>query len=421
GKRYSSTGVYTDSLKSIHGCDSVFRLNLTVWPVFVSIDTQEICNGEMLMWRGRRLTASGSYYDSLRTVHGCDSVFRLLLNVRPVYRVADTVRVCAGERVKWHGGEYTQSGTYSDTLKTQFGCDSVCTLWLQVRPVYLFTDTASVCADALPYKWHGRELAAEGVYYDSLKTANGCDSVYLLSLVSNPLYFESFTDTVCEGTAYNRYGFDLPADSTVGSPFRQWVDSLKTVNGCDSVVCLNLYIRRLPKEMHPISGDTLISVAGTYMYYTDTIPGITAYEWSVSPSSIHQTSVAGKVWLNLDKNAMGWDTLTLVGHHACGVTAPRSLVIHVVVGLPVSQASRVEGFRVFPNPANDDVCIELSDYESWQSPEWVLCDAQGRRIASGKVDGVQTHIRLDDCPRGIYFVSLLSAGSRKTSIKVVKY
>ena len=421
GKRYSSTGVYTDSLKSIHGCDSVFRLNLTVWPVFVSIDTQEICNGEMLMWRGRRLTASGSYYDSLRTVHGCDSVFRLLLNVRPVYRVADTVRVCAGERVKWHGGEYTQSGTYSDTLKTQFGCDSVCTLWLQVRPVYLFTDTASVCADALPYKWHGRELAAEGVYYDSLKTANGCDSVYLLSLVSNPLYFESFTDTVCEGTAYNRYGFDLPADSTVGSPFRQWVDSLKTVNGCDSVVCLNLYIRRLPKEMHPISGDTLISVEGTYMYYTDTIPGITAYEWSVSPSSIHQTSVAGKVWLDLDKNAMGWDTLTLVGHHACGVTAPRSLVIHVVVGLPVSQASRVEGLRVFPNPANDDVCIELSDYESWQSPEWVLCDAQGRRIASGKVDGVQTHIRLDDCPRGIYFVSLLSAGSRKTSIKVVKY
>lgn len=421
GRMLQAGGVYTDSLKTIHGCDSVFRLTLMVYPVYRFADTVGICQGERHNWRGHSYMASGLYTDSLKTVHGCDSVYLLQLQVNPVYFVADTIRICDNRQVVWHGQKLSVSGTYYDSLKTVSGCDSVFRLTLTVYPTFVMDDTLAVCADALPYTWHGYDLSVEGDYTDSLLTVHGCDSICRLRLIVNPVYSHSFADTICEGTPYNRYGFVLSADSTTGVPQLLLTDSLRSAEGCDSVVTLALQIRQLPKEMSQIHGDTLVPNSGTFMYYTDTVPGIDRYEWQVIPNNIVMTPSQTKVWLEFDKSVAGWDTLVLIGHHLCGQTSPQYLPIHVTIGLSVKESDVPEGVRLYPNPAYGEVHIELASFENWGKSRWMLCDMQGRVLDGGSVEGMLTTVSMAAYPRGVYVIRLLSEEGRSCSLKVIKY
>jgi hypothetical protein len=421
GRELTQQGLYFDTLKSQYGCDSIVQLYLITYPVFLQSDTVDICKGAVYVWRGRNLQTEGVYTDSLKNVYGCDSVYQLTLKVNPVYFFAEKQEICKGGAYAWHGRKLQAEGVYYDSLKTKSGCDSVYQLTLMVYPTFVEADTVVICADLLPYVWHGRNLLVEGDYADSLHTSHGCDSVCALRLIVNPVFVTAISDTICEGVPYNRYGFVLPSDSTVGTSQLTLTDSLRSVEGCDSVVTLSLHIRILPKEMSMIYGDTLVSKAGTYMYYTDTLAGIDRYEWQVIPQSIAITPSESKVWLDFDRSSAGWDTLVLIGHHVCGQTAPRMFPIHVIIGDDVTKVSLQEGVSIYPNPAQSEVCIELQSFESWDKPRWMLCDMQGRVLDGGSIEGMQTRIRLDDYPRGVYVVRLLSAGSRQCSLKVVKY
>ena len=62
----------------------------------------------------------------------------------------------------------------------------VCVKEQELIQSYEFVDKDTVCGNELPYIWRGKECNAAGVYYDSLKTALGGDSVYVLELAVLP-------------------------------------------------------------------------------------------------------------------------------------------------------------------------------------------------------------------------------------------
>ena len=57
---------------------------------------------------------------------------RVIGDDNQAYQTYDTITY--GESYTWHGNTYTKPGSYSDTLTTIYGCDSVVTLHLEVRP-----------------------------------------------------------------------------------------------------------------------------------------------------------------------------------------------------------------------------------------------------------------------------------------------
>ena len=73
------------------------------------------------------------------------------------------VTMCEGERMLWHGKEYTEEGEYADPLGNGL-CDSV--LILTVNPI-----GKSVVYDTIwhgyAYSWRAATLAQEGVYTDT--------------------------------------------------------------------------------------------------------------------------------------------------------------------------------------------------------------------------------------------------------------
>ena len=291
----TSGGTFTKTYSTVHGCDSTVTLNLHVHPVYLFSETQHICQGDSISFRGRWLHTSGVYYDSLTTIHGCDSVYRLTLSVHPSPRQNFSGVVCSGSsyndhgfnlsavivdtivrdtfKTRWEcdsirtlyltvhpvydttlydticqGNSYsnygfslpsgTSGGTFTKTYSTVHGCDSVVTLHLHVWPKYLYTYAKDICQGDT-FDFRGRKLYTSGVYYDSLTTVHGCDSIYRLTLSVHSTSPLLFPDKVCYGSGYNKYGFSLPSvyhDTLVRDTFRSFW-------GCDSIRILSLSVQ----------------------------------------------------------------------------------------------------------------------------------------------------------------------------------
>ena len=134
GSVYNTTGLYTDSLTSSIGCDSLVFTNLVVHPNTPYTNNQTICSGETYLINGNVYDSTGTYIDSLHTLHGCDSVVTTHLNVDSIVGGIgiNNQTICIGDSVVVGAHVYYHDGVYNDTLVSSNGCDSIVTTTLSV-------------------------------------------------------------------------------------------------------------------------------------------------------------------------------------------------------------------------------------------------------------------------------------------------
>jgi gliding motility-associated-like protein len=90
--------------------------------------SSSICSGESVVWENQILHTSGVYEQLYMSQYGCDSVVRLVLNVNESYNFFEEYVVCAGEELTVHGQVFSSSGIYEVAFQTSSGCDSLFTL-----------------------------------------------------------------------------------------------------------------------------------------------------------------------------------------------------------------------------------------------------------------------------------------------------
>jgi hypothetical protein len=78
----TASGVHFNNDYNLNGCDSVTILNLTVNIISTTQISDSIYSGGTYNFNGRTLTANGTYRDTLQTIHGCDSIVELTLSIR---------------------------------------------------------------------------------------------------------------------------------------------------------------------------------------------------------------------------------------------------------------------------------------------------------------------------------------------------
>ena len=210
----TKSGEYKTTIPNTQGGDSLITLTLTVNKTYAFPAEATIKMNESYPWREKtyqNLTPGVyTFSDSLQTQAGCDSVYTLTLTVQSIgYWFEETMNSCVNEEVEWHGKQLptTAAGDYMlyDSLKSVYGQDSVYVLKLSVHPVYLFSEEKFV--NEADLVWHGKTIKdlakREEPYmiYDSLTSQYGCDSLYLLILhVSDiPITYGSYTNECCEG------------------------------------------------------------------------------------------------------------------------------------------------------------------------------------------------------------------------------
>ncbi|MCU0443100.1 MAG: T9SS type A sorting domain-containing protein [Bacteroidia bacterium] len=84
----------------------------------------------------------------------------------------------------WNGITITNSGTYTSTLVSRDGCDSIVELSVTILPSKISTQFDTACYSVV---WRGDTLTQSGIYYDTLVSANGCDSIMSLNLLIDSL------------------------------------------------------------------------------------------------------------------------------------------------------------------------------------------------------------------------------------------
>ena len=90
GNPLYSSGIYLDTLQAVNTCDSVVKLSLTLNYTSSSLTTQTICEGDSLKFGSGSYSIAGLYSDTLQSGIGCDSISTLDLIVTDLIVTIDT-------------------------------------------------------------------------------------------------------------------------------------------------------------------------------------------------------------------------------------------------------------------------------------------------------------------------------------------
>lgn len=270
GKVYREKTIFSDTIPSVAGCDSIIRYVIRVHPTFNRTDTVHISDKQNYIFNGRTLTKPGDYVFSDTTIYGCDSIHHLHLEVHPSYFFFDSVDLCKPDTLHWHGHIISESGLYKDSLlTTRYGFDSVYHLVVNIHESYFLKEKYEI-VPGYNTKIHGIDISVPGVYYDTLTSIHGCDSIYQIVVNSKRVVEIRRKADICRGSYYDFYGEKLTFAGTY---------SHTTEHG-DSIIYLDLTVRPASVTIAPtayVSADELPYFRDGRMYtkgdtvYSDTL------------------------------------------------------------------------------------------------------------------------------------------------------
>jgi len=131
-------GTYYTTLANRTNCDSVICLILSEYATVPTVPiVAAICEGKSYSDANfTNITQEGTYYDTLQNINHCDSIICLTVSVfpvPPVTQISDSLH--QGDTCNFNGKLLTDAGTYYDTLQTIHGCDSIVELTLTTSNV----------------------------------------------------------------------------------------------------------------------------------------------------------------------------------------------------------------------------------------------------------------------------------------------
>ena len=268
GETYTSSveGItYTYPGGSVHGCDSIVTLYLTINHGTHNSITETAC--ESYTWTsgdGQTYTESGTYMYPYENEEGCASTDTLHLTISNAALHDEYVTEC--ESFTWVNGEtYTSSVegiTYTYPGGSVHGCDSIVTLYLTINHGTHNSITETACES---FEWHGNILTQSDTYVHEYTNENGCPSADTLHLTINHGTHNSITETACE--SFEWHGNILTQSDT-------YVHEYTNENGCPSADTLHLTISESAQhDQYETSCEEFTWING--MTYTSSVDGVT--------------------------------------------------------------------------------------------------------------------------------------------------
>jgi gliding motility-associated-like protein len=242
-KTYARSGIYSDTLLSIHGCDSIRFLDLKIFTPTLNIDTIEACGEYFWKINNKIYNESGVFKANFTDINGCDSIYNLVLNIFPTSQTVQKITACNQYYLKETDTNYTTSTKDSVILNNSNGCDSIIIYNIEINKSYKIYDTVSICNS---YFWPvtGKTYSQSGNFISNFLTEKSCDSIHHLHLKINSgyVFYDSvFTDKDYTWPHNNR----LYTESSIDQAH------FKSVSNCDSIYVLYLIIKRIAKVYVP--------------------------------------------------------------------------------------------------------------------------------------------------------------------------
>jgi len=210
--------------------------------------------------------------------------------------VTQNLTICNGQSITVGSHTYTSSGTYNDTLFNQGGCDSIVTTILKVDTV----TPASVSAGG---------------------TTTFCSggSVFLTANSGTGLSYQ-----------WKRNGVDIPlATASVYQANNSGGYACSVANACGTTLSNTIPVTVLPVPSAPgtITGLSSGICGNTTSYTVASVPGATAYQWSV-PGGVIVNGGQGTASLNVTfPLTFVAGNFSVTASNSCGTSAASSLAL----------------------------------------------------------------------------------------------
>ncbi len=450
----SQSGIYTVTAINAEGCSATANVTVTVNPLpNVNISgNNSFCQGDNVtlsasgantyVWSNASTNASitvsgaGNYTVTGTDANGCSNIATKTVSVNPTYNIPLTHSICQGESYNFYGQNLTTAGTYTHTLQTVNGCDSVLTLSLTVRPLPTPTisgntilcqgqSTTLTANSGVSYLWsdastnNSISVSQSGIYTVTATNAEGCSATANVTVMVNPLptITVSGNTTLCAGnsTTLTASGADnyswSTGDNTASvsiSAFGVYTVTGTSTAGCSNTANVTVLVSQSP--VITISGETDICTGESTTF---TANGGETYLWSdgttgntitVSMAGIYQVigyNAAGcyamasetvNVWqpasseftISCPDSCYLWNgesycqsgdyTQTLSTIHGCDSV----VTLHLTITVGLNDRDDFDS-KVYPNPTNSVVNIQFTNL-NLQITEIQILDAYGKLV-----------------------------------------
>ena len=442
GNIYTSTGTYTAVILNASGCDSTITIDLTVGTLTLGTDIQVACDAYTWIDGMTYTSSTNTPTYILANTLGCDSMVILNLTINSTNTGFETVTACDSYTWPTDGITYGISGTYTRTLTNAIGCDSIVTLYLTVINSNTGSETATAC-DSYTWAANGNTYSASGAYSTTLTNANGCDSVITLNLTVINSNTGSETATACDS-------YTWAADGNTYNTSGAYTTTLTNANGCDSTVTLNLTVTNsntVSETATACDSYTWATDGNTYNTsgaYTATLTNVNGCDSIVTLNLIINnvsdltTSVNGITinannssatyeWLDCDNNysIITGETNQLFtpltnGNYAIQLT--ENGCIDTTECIAITSVGIIENdfgndLTVYPNPTEGKFLIDLG--ENYKAVAITMTDLNGKVLHSKRYTNSQLlNLKLEE-PSGIYLMMIESA-DKMAIIRLIK-
>ena len=286
------------------------------------------------------------------------------------------------------------------------------------------TQTVSACTQfTLP---SGTVVTTSGLYYDTLVTFTGCDSIVPFDVTINPPLYDTITVSACDSIT-------LPSGVVATSSGYYPFDTLVAIStGCDSIIIADVTINLTKRDTVPHEacsyfvnafGDTF-TVSGIYVFDSLTTSkgcdsivyydvSITTIDTNVSVSNNVLTATAGAdayQWIDCSTNSpiAGATSNTFVADQS------GSYAVVITVGSCTDTSGchnvTVSGLE-FPEATDVVIISYTADNKIRIKPlnpaDIEIFDSFGRKIYSARR---AIEVLLSDLPAGIYFMFINGSG-----------
>jgi hypothetical protein len=405
---YNSTGVYTDVLTSIYGCDSTITTNLTINADDASFNfgTTMLCtnssnlaptitglaggtftsvpSGLSINGSTGEIDPSGSttneYTVTYTTNGACPNSSSQSITISAPTTSSQTFVECAGFSVMVGASTYNSTGIYTDVLINAAGCDSTVTTDLTINQPTTSSQTFVECA-GFSVMVGVNTYNSTGIYTDVLINAAGCDSTVTTDLTIKQPTTSSQTFAECAG-------FSVMVGANTYDATGVYTDVLTNAAGCDSTVTTDLTV------------DAPIDVT---------------IDNSSSPTLTANQAGATYQWVDCNNGNM---PIALATDQSYTPTANGSYAVEITVGSCISPSSCetittigigendfINNIRIYPNPTSDITTVYFGNTQNVVN--YTLTAVDGRIISQQQnVSAQSINIDLSNESKGVYLLKV---------------
>ena len=182
-KRWVATGTYYDTIHVTGSCDTIVKINVNLTVAHPDTTSSVVNAACSYLWDDELITEPGIYTRTLQTADGCDSVIAIDVNFSGVIYGDTTIVAC--DNYIFGNDTVTTDTTYVIEVVT-----ATCHIFDTVHVIIAHGVTDTTIVDTIggcKIIWGGQTYSYTSVgntYYANIHTVNGCDSIVGIHIVA---------------------------------------------------------------------------------------------------------------------------------------------------------------------------------------------------------------------------------------------